>query len=137
MIVVDRRHWRRHELFDARAEAGGTRWRVGSGAVFDLAGGTVCPANWTSADAAGLPIFSGLVRYDKVHDVGVIHRALRFTCAHTRRAFVAPTRHFASASNDPALPPMDLRVRLRADFDLTAYTPAASIIQKAGLLSYL
>ena len=79
----------------------------------------------------GLPIFPGLVRYDEVSEQGAIRHALRFTCAHTRRAFIAPARHFASASNDPGLPPMGLRVRLKADFDLTPFAPAARVILTA------
>ena len=131
VLVVDRRRWRLYELWDAHPEAGGTRWRAGSGAVFDLAADTVRPAGWTSADAAGLPVFPGLVRYDEMHDLGVIHHALRFTCARTRRAYVAPASHFASASDDLRLPPMGMRVRLKATFDVRPYPPAARVILTA------
>jgi hypothetical protein len=131
VLVIDRRHWRLYELFDAHPESGGARWRAGSGAIFDLANDTVRPANWTSADAAGLPIFPGLARYDEACELGVIRHALRFTCAHTRRAYVAPARHFASASDDPRLPPMGMRVRLKASFDLRPFPPAARVILTA------
>ena len=130
VVVVDRRRWRLYELFDAHREAGGS-WRAGSGAVFDLAANALRPAGWTSADAAGLPIFSGLVRYDEAGEAGAIRHALRFTCAHTRRAFVAPARHFASVSTDPNLPPMGLRVRLRAGFDVSPFPPVARVILTA------
>ncbi len=131
VLVIDRRRWRSYELFDAHPDPAGGRWHAGSGAVFDLTTGTVRPAGWTSADAAGLPIFPGLVRYDEVREVGAIQHALRFTCAHTRRAFVAPARHFASASEDPRLPPMGMRVRLKASFDVTPFPPAARVILTA------
>ena len=131
VLVVDRRRWRLYELDEAYPEAGGTRWRAVSGAVFDLAVNSLRPAGWTSADAAGLPIFPGLVRYDEVRAQGVIRHALRFTCVHTRRACLPPATHFASASDDPRLPPMGLRVRLQASFDVGPYPPAAQIILTA------
>ena len=83
-----------YELFDAHKDGRG--WRAGSGAVFDLDSNAARPAGWTSADAAGLPIFPGLVRYDEVVEQKAIRHALRFTCRRTRRAYVAPARHFAS-----------------------------------------
>ena len=89
------------------------------------------PAGWTSADAAGLPIFPGLVRYDEVVERGAIEHALRFTCPRTRRAYVAPARHWASSDTSSALPPMGMRVRLRADFDTTAYPREARVILRA------
>lgn len=131
VLVIDRRRWRLYELFDAHPDPAGGRWRAGSGAVFDLTAGTVRPAGWTSADAAGLPIFPGLVRYDEVRELGAIRHALRFTCARTRRAFVTPARHFASASDDLRLPPMGTRVRLKASFDVTPFPPAARVILTA------
>ncbi len=131
VLVVDRCRWRLYELFDAHPPANGASWYAGSGAIFDLATDTIRPSNWTSADAAGLPIFPGLVRYDEVRELGTIRHALRFTCAHTRRAYVAPARHFASASDDPRLPPMGMRVRLRANFNVNAFPPAARVILTA------
>ena len=82
------------------------------------------PAGWTSADAAGLPIFPGLVRYDEVFEQGVIAHALRFTVHDTRRAYVHPARHFASSNTSPNLPPMGMRVRLKASFDISGFSPA-------------
>ncbi|HEX8149756.1 MAG TPA: hypothetical protein VF591_21430 [Pyrinomonadaceae bacterium] len=88
-------------------------------------------AGWTSAGAAGLPIFPGLVRYDEVFGRREITHALRFTAARTRRAYVAPARHFASGNTDPNLPPMGMRVRLKASFDIAGYTPAMQVILRA------
>ena len=98
---------------------------AGSGAVSDLKSNGVRPAGWTSADAAGLPILPGLVRYDEVVDQGVVRHAFRYTVVKTRRGYVFPARHFASRNTDPDLPPMGMRVRLKASFDSSAYPPQA------------
>lgn len=129
LLVLDRDHWKLYELFSAYPEGRG--YRAGSGAVFDLNSNALRPAGWTSADAAGLPIFPGLVRYDEVVEQGAIRHALRFTVRRTRRAYVPPARHFASRSDDPTLPPMGLRVRLRADYDISRFPPSARVILKA------
>ncbi len=131
VLVVDRAKWRLYELFDAHRQPDGKSWRAGSGAVFDLTSGALRPAGWTSADAAGLPIFPGLVRYEEAVETGAIRHALRFTCTRTRRAYVAPARHFASTNTDPHLPPMGMRVRLQADFDVEPFPPAARVILTA------
>ena len=89
------------------------------------------PAGWTSADAAGLPIFPGLVRYDEVFGRREITHALRFTASRTRRAYVAPARHFASSNTDSNLPPMGMRVRLKASVDIAGYSPAMQVILRA------
>ncbi|HEY0582899.1 MAG TPA: hypothetical protein VGE94_12005, partial [Chloroflexota bacterium] len=89
------------------------------------------PAGWTSADAAGLPILPGLVRYDEVVEQGVIAHALRFTVRRTRRAYVPPARHYASRASDPNLPPMGMRVRLRASFDVSPFPPNVQVILTA------
>jgi hypothetical protein len=130
VIVVDRDNWRLYELYAAARTSGSARWTAGSGAVFDLATGTTRPAGWTSADAAGLPIFPGLVRYDEVA-AGRISHALRFTVSQTRRAYVAPARHFASSSPSASLPPMGMRVRLKASYPISAYPRPARIILQA------
>src|SRR6185295_4344584 len=109
VIVVDRDAWKLYELFDAHPVQNGARWTAGSWAVFDLSSNALRPAGWTSADAAGLPIFPGLVRYDEAVERGEIHHALRFTCPSTRRAYVPPARHWASASSSASLPPMGMR----------------------------
>ena len=105
-------------------------WHGGSGAIFDLTSNGLRPAGWTSADAAGLPILPGLVRYDEVAS-GYIDHALRFTAPATQRAYVWPARHYASSNTDPNLPPMGQRFRLRADFDTSAFSPANQVILTA------
>ena len=110
----------------APAAAGGP----GSGAVWNLRSNALRPAGWTSADAAGLPIFPGLARYDEVAR-GVIDHALRFTAVRTRRAYVYPARHYASSSDDPALPPMGLRVRLKASVDISKLPRQARLVAQA------
>jgi hypothetical protein len=89
------------------------------------------PAGWTSADAAGLPVFPGLVRYDEVHEMKAINHALRFTAQRTRRGYVHPARHFASDNPDPNLPPMGMRVRLKVSFDIAKFSPAMQVILRA------
>ena len=130
VLVLDRDHWKLYELFNARRVAGTTRWKAGSGAIFDLRTNKLRPAGWTSADAAGLPIFPGLVRYDEVK-AGVITHALRFTVAETRKAYVSPARHYASDNTSADLPPMGMRVRLKADFDITGFPRQARIVLQA------
>src|SRR5205085_10177330 len=106
------------EVYALRRVAGG--WRAGSGAIWSLRSNGLRPAGWTSADAAGLPILPGLARYDEVAS-GHIDHALRFTAERTRRAYVYPARHFASDSNDPDLPPMGLRLRLKQSFSTAGF----------------
>ena len=129
VIVIDRDNWKLYELY--RAFPSGSGWSAESGAVFDLGSNALRPAGWTSADAAGLPIFPGLVRYDEVFGRREIAHALRFTAARTRRAYVHPARHFASSNPDPNLPPMGMRVRLKASVDIAGYSPAMQVILRA------
>jgi hypothetical protein len=131
VLVVDRDNWTLYELFDAHPVNGGAAWSAGSGAIFDLNSNALRPAGWTSADAAGLPIFPGLVRYDEVVEMGEIRHALRFTCPQTRRAYIHPARHWASSNTNPNLPPMGMRVRLRADFDITPFPAEVRVILTA------
>jgi hypothetical protein len=131
VLVVDRDRWRLSELFAAYPVARSQNWTAGSGAVFDLSSNALRPAGWTSADAAGLPIFPGLVRYDEVVEQGVIRHALRFTVHDTRRAYVAPARHWASFDPNPLLPPMGMRVRLKGSFDISGFPPSARVILQA------
>jgi len=127
-ILVDKSACRLYELFALhRTESG---WAAGSGATWNLRSNHVRPAGWTSADAAGLPIFPGLARYDEVAR-GVIDHALRFTVEHTRRASIYPARHYASSSDDPSLPPMGLRVRLKAGVDISGFPRQARIVLQA------
>jgi len=127
-LLFDRSACRLYELYALQKTAGG--WRAGSGAIFDLRRNALRPAGWTSADAAGLPIFPGLARWDEAAR-GSINHALRFTARKTRRAYVYPARHYASDSNDPSLPPMGLRVRLKASFDIGGYPPQARVVLTA------
>jgi hypothetical protein len=129
VVVLDRDNWKLYELISAFREKEG--WRADAGAVFDLSSNKPRPAGWTSANAAGLPVLAGLVRYDEVVEQKEIRHAVAFTCKHTRRGYVAPARHFASRSTDPKLPPMGMRVRLKASFDIAAFPPAARVILTA------
>lgn len=131
VLVVDVDAWRLYELYDAHPVNGGQSWTAGSGAIFDLSSDALRPAGWTSADAAGLPIFPGLVRYDEAVTQGQINHALRFTCPRTRKAYVSPARHYASSDTSSALPPMGMRVRLKASFDTTSFSPAVRTILRA------
>jgi hypothetical protein len=128
-LIVDKDNWKLYELYAAYPNSDGS-WRAGSGAIFDLINGTTRPAGWTSADAAGLPILPGLVRYDEVSK-GAINHALRFTVSRSRRAYVAPARHFASSSTNVNYPPMGMRVRLKSTFDISGYPEAAKVILRA------
>jgi hypothetical protein len=131
VLVIDRDQWRLYELFAAYPVPRSTDWTAGSGAIFDLGSNTLRPAGWTSADAAGLPIFPGLVRYDEVVEQGEIRHALRFTVSRTRRAYIYPARHYASSDTSRDLPPMGMRVRLKASFDISAFPPSARVILQA------
>jgi len=131
VLVIDTLNWKLYELFDAWPVNGGKSWRAGSGAIFDLNSNALRPMYWTSADAAGLPIFPGLVRHEEAVVRGLIPHALRFTCPRTRRGFVTPARHFASSDTSSALPPMGMRVRLKASFDVSTYPQEVRVILQA------
>jgi hypothetical protein len=124
-LILDRDACKLYELF--ALYPAGRRWRAGSGAVWNLRSNRLRPAGWTSADAAGLPILPGLARYDEVRR-GVIDHALRFTVQRSRRAYVYPARHFASDLTDANLPPMGLRLRLKASFDVSRFPRQARIV---------
>ncbi len=128
-LIVDRDACRLYELY-ALQRAGG-RWTAGSGAIWNLRSTALRPAGWTSADAAGLPILPGLARWAGDASTGVIRHALRFTVERTRRAYVYPARHYASDSADPSLPPMGLRVRLKASVDISSLPRQARIVAQA------
>ena len=128
ILIVDKDACRLYELFDASGS--GSDWKAGSGAVWNLRSNHLRRNGWTSADAAGLPILPGLVRYDEVA-AGAIRHALRFTRrAHPRRAHIYPARHDAGES-DPSLPPMGLRVRLKASVDISGFSKQARVVAKA------
>jgi hypothetical protein len=120
------------EVYDANRQSNNT-WKGGSGAIFDLRSNALRPADWTSADAAGLPIIPGLVKYDEVFpngDVtaGEIKHAIRMTVPHTRMAYIWPARHLATILTDKNLPPMGQRFRLRANFDISGFSPEVQVI---------
>jgi|SRR5579859_5440948 len=131
VLVVDRDAGLLYELYAAYPDSSGVSWRAGSGAIFDLSSNDLRPAGWTSADAAGLPILPGLVRYDEVVEQGAILHALRFTTRRTQRAYIPPARHLASRLTDPNLPPMGMRVRLRASFDVGSFPVSVQVILTA------
>ena len=130
VIVIQRRTCKLYELFAAYPRDGGERWRAGSGAVWDLDSNKLRPRGWTSADAAGLPIFPGLARYSEVAK-GEIDHALRFTVSRTRRHYVYPARHFASDLTSKNLPAMGQRFRLKKGFDISGYPRQVRVILKA------
>ena len=121
-IIVDRSSCRLYELYALYPG-----WRAGSGAIWSLRSNRLRPAGWTSADAAGLPILPGLARYDEVA-AGAIRHALRFTVRRSGRAYIYPARHSASDLTDPRLPPMGLRVRLKASFNVSRFPRQARIV---------
>lgn len=127
-LIVDRDGCRLYELYALAKK--GQSWHAGSGAIWNLRSNKLRPAGWTSADAAGLPMLPGLARYDEVAR-GHIDHALRFTVENTRRAYIYPARHFASNQTDPNLPPMGLRVRLRANVDISGYPRPVRVILTA------
>ena len=131
VLVIDRDNWQLYELGYAFPLNNGASWNANCGAIFDLNSNALRPAGWTSADAAGLPIFPGLVRYDEVFEQQEIKHAIRFTADITRRAYVAPARHWASSNTSVNRPPMGMKVRLKASFDISPFTPAMQVILRA------
>ncbi len=129
VLVLETDNCRLYELFDAHPLRSGG-WRAGSGAIFPLTSNDLRPAGWTSADAAGLPILAGLVRYGEVAS-GRIDHAIRITVPRTQRRYVWPARHFASSDRNPALPPMGLRLRLKASVDISRYRGGNRVILRA------
>lgn len=117
-----------YELF--ASSKSGSQWRAGSGAIWDLTRNSTRPKYWTSADAAGLPIYPGLVRYEEVAS-GVINHALRFTVPRTQHGFVAPASHYASSSYDTSRPPMGARFRLKASVNISGYSKQMQVILTA------
>lgn len=128
ILMIDRDNWILYELY--AAEKVGGQWHAGSGAIWHLDSNALRPLYWTSADAAGLPIFTGLVRYDEV-ERGEIAHALRFTAEITRRAFVYPARHYASDNTSTNRPPMGMRVRLKANVNISGYSSRNQVILRA------
>jgi len=129
VIVVDNDNAMLYELFNAFPQSDGS-WKADSGAIFNLKSNELRPDTWTSADAAGLPIYPGLIRYEEVA-AGVIPHAIRFTTNKTKREYVWPARHFASSLTDDKYPPMGQRFRLKSDFDISVYSKEVKVILTA------
>ncbi|MFJ7207109.1 hypothetical protein ACIQWR_26690 [Streptomyces sp. NPDC098789] len=129
VIVWDRALCRSYELWDAHPQ-GGNAWHAGSGAVFDLRGHALRPDGWTSADAAGLAVLPGLVRYDEAA-AGAVDHAIRMTVPRSDRSYVWPARHQAGSAADASLPPMGLRLRLKASVDTSQLPPQAAAVAEA------
>jgi hypothetical protein len=132
LLIVDPGNGKLHEFWQARKTDAG--WEASNAATFDLRTGALRPEGWTSADAAGLPIFPATVRYDEC-ERGIVDHAMRFTVRRSRRAYVLPATHFASAYTDPDLPRMGERLRLRGDFDTSGFPRHARAILE-GLKKY-
>ena len=128
VLVLQKGSCRLYELYSARRHGGG--WEAGSGAVFNLRSNALRPEGWTSADAAGLPIFPLLARYPEVR-AGQIDHALRVTVQRTQRGYIHPATHLASTSTDASLPPMGLRLRLKSSFSLAGYHGQALVVLRA------
>jgi len=128
VIVIDTDNCMLYELFNADPQD--NEWNADSGAKYDLTSNTLRTEGYTSADAAGLPIFPGLLRYDEV-EAGEINHALRFTVPETRQAFVWPARHFASQITNTDYPPMGQRFRLKADYNISEFSEINQVILRA------
>jgi hypothetical protein len=128
VLVIDSASCVLYELWNASVQNAGSSWHAGSGAVWNLKINATRPAGWTSADAAGLPVFPGLVRYEEVVGNGVINHALRFTVSNSRAAYIAPASHWASTNTSANLPPMGMRFRMKASFDCSSYSQEAKVL---------
>jgi hypothetical protein len=128
LLIVDKSNCYLYELWDVKKASGG--WTAGSGAIWNLESNHLRPSGWTSADAAGLPILPGLVRYDEVQG-GAIDHALRFTVSSTRTSFVYPARHEAGSTKSAKFPPMGLRLRLKASVSLAGFSKEDRVLLTA------
>jgi hypothetical protein len=130
VIVIDKAKCRLYELYAAYPKNGGKSWNAGSGAVWSLKSNKLRPAGWTSADAAGLPIYPGLARYDEVAK-GEIAHALRFTAPRTRDAYIYPARHKAGSGSSADLPPMGARLRLKSSVNIASFPKQSRVVLTA------
>jgi hypothetical protein len=128
VLVLDQGGCWLYELYYAGMKSG--VWYAGSSAIWDMTSNEQRPYTWTSADAAGLPIFVGLVRYDEVA-AGAINHAVRFTLPLTQEAFTPPASHWAATTTDSSAPPMGMRMRLKASFDISGFSKANQTILTA------
>ena len=129
VVVLDNGNCFLYELYNSSVNGDGS-WNADSTAVWDLLSDEQRPYTWTSADAAGLPIFPGLVRYDEVAS-GKIQHAFRFTLPKTRAAFIPPASHWAANTSDPSAPPMGMRLRLKSSYDISGFSSQMQVILTA------
>lgn len=129
VLVLQKGACKLYEMANAYPDSAG--WQATYGAVFDLTSNALRPEGWTSADAAGLPILPGLVRYDEAVTAGEIRHALRFTVSKTQQAYIHPATHWASSITDANAPPMGLRLRLKASYDLSGFTGPSLVVMTA------
>jgi hypothetical protein len=129
VLVLDNGNCFLYELYNASPDSNGS-WSADSTAVWDLLADEQRPYTWTSADAAGLPIFPGLVRYDEAAS-GKIQHAFRFTLPRTKAAFIPPASHWAANTSDPSAPPMGMRIRLKSSYDISGFSPQMQVILAA------
>ena len=128
-VVVDSTSCSLYETWLTRVKSG--EWYAGSGAIWNLHSNKLRPDGWTSADAAGLPVIAGLLRYDEVEEAGSVTHAIRFTTDETQTEHIWPARHDAGSTDDPAYPPMGARFRLRADFPTAGYRGDTVVVLEA------
>ncbi|MCJ7622594.1 MAG: hypothetical protein MUO76_03755, partial [Anaerolineaceae bacterium] len=129
ILIIDNDNCILYELYYAFPKSDGN-WEAGSGAIFDLKTNALRPETWTSADAAGLPILPGLVHFAEIAD-GEIRHAIRVSATQTRMAYIWPARHYASNLSEEGYPPMGLRFRLKADFDISSFSKEVQVILRA------
>jgi hypothetical protein len=131
VLAVDRDNWKLYETYYSFPISGGASWNASSGAVWNFNSNKLRPETWTSADAAGLPIFPGLVRRDEVVQLQEIRHALRFTVNVSRRSYVYPATHQAGSTTNVNAPPMGMRVRLKSTFNIDNFAPNVRVILQA------
>jgi (2Fe-2S) ferredoxin len=131
VLTIDRDNWKLYETYSSFPQNGGASWNAANGAVWNFNSNKLRPLDWTSADAAGLPIFPGLVRRDEVVQQAEIKHALRFTVVTSRRAYVYPATHQAGSTNSLNAPPMGMRVRLKSTFNINNFAPNVRVILRA------
>lgn len=127
-LVIDQDSCTLYELYRAFPADDGASWEADSGTVWDLTRNEYHPEGCTSADAAGLPVFPGLARYDEVVEQGEVLHALRFTVSRSQRAYIFPASHYASSNTDANLPPMGLRFRMKANYDCSGYSSEVQVL---------
>ncbi|MGA7200834.1 MAG: hypothetical protein WBX26_03330, partial [Candidatus Cybelea sp.] len=131
VLVLEQGACKLYEMWRAFPIHGGKRWKAGSGALFHLDSNKLRPNGWTSADAAGLPIMPALIKCDEVNKDKVINHALRVTFNETQMGYIHPATHYASDSKDPSLPPMGLRLRMKASYDISDLTGQSLVVAVA------